>query len=242
MIRSVLRLLPPLLLLSLLAACAPPPIPYDRAATPPVHSIAVVQPGFPDDPAVIVAASPGASFGLVGALIDAALTAEREKRFAAAIKPIGLAPRDEFTQALLAAVSAQGYEARLMPLKRRQGGYVDELKPDAGPPVDAWLDCYVGGWGYLAAGTGDSTPYRPILSLGCQLVRTSDHRKLMRDIVWYNPLSSSMASRQQAVTLAPDSRYAFTTSDALDADPARAVAGIRDSFTRSAGAIGELLK
>lgn len=242
MIRSVLRRLPPLLLLGLLAACSAPPIPYDRAATPQVHSIAVVQPGFPDDPSVIVAASPGASFGLVGALIDAAVTAEREKRFTAAIKPIGLAPRDEFTRDLLAAVAAQGYDTRLMPLKRPQTGFVAELKPDSGPPVDAWLDCYVGGWGYLAAGTGDSTPYRPIMSLGCQLVRTSDHRKLMRDIVWYNPLSINVATRQQAVTLAPDPRYAFTTSDALDAAPAQAVEGIRDSFTRTTQAVGGLLK
>lgn len=242
LLHCILRRITPLALLLPFAACVVPPIPYDRTATPELHHIAVLSPGFRDQPTVFVAASPGRSFGLIGALIDAGVQAKRESRFTEAIGHTTLKPRQEFTDALLTAIAAQGYSVQLIPITHPEEGFATDYKPAAGAIADAWLDCYAGSWGYLAAGTADSTPYRPMLAARCQLVRPSDHKVLMRDTVWYNPLSPVGSGAAQVVTIAPDPRFVFTTSDDLDADPARAAEGVRTSITAVTGAIGKLLQ
>ena len=240
--QHVFRRLSPFALLLPFAACAVPPIPYDRTATPEVHSIAVLSPGFRDKPTVFVAASPGRSFGLIGGIIEAGIEANRESRFAEAIGHTDIKPRQEFTDALLAAVTAQGYSTQLVPVNHPEDGFATDYKPAADITADAWLDCYAPNWGYLAAGTADTTPYRPMLAARCELVRPADRKVLMRDTVWYNPLSMNGGAASQSVTIAPDPRFAFVTSDDLDADPAKAVDGVRTSFTHVTGAIGRLLQ
>jgi hypothetical protein len=178
----------------------------------------------------------------VGALIEAGVQSKRESRFAEAIARTTLKPRQEFTDALLTAVAAQGYDVRLIPIAHPESGFASDYKPAVGITTDAWLDCFAANWGYLAAGTADATPYRPMLAARCELVRPSDHKVLMRDTVWYNPLSLVGSGAAKMVTIAPDPHFAFTTSDDLDADPARAAEGVRASIAGVTGAIGKLLQ
>ena len=65
-----------------LSACASKPeIPFDRATAGAIKTIAVVPPAMPDDGSVVLASTVGQSFGLVGALVDAGMAANRDSHF-----------------------------------------------------------------------------------------------------------------------------------------------------------------
>ena len=93
-------------------------------------------------------------------------------------------------------------------------------------------------YGYLAAGTGDSSPYRPRIAVNCKLIRASDAKLLMEDKVLYNPLGTV----SKVVSLSPDPNYSFTDFDALTASPDKATEGLKVAFGQTADAIATLLQ
>lgn len=222
--------------LFLLAACAQPAIPYDRGGTSPVHSIAVLTPRWPDKPVAILASNVGQNFGLIGALAEAAMAESRKSKLVDILAAHHFVASDHFADYLRKAIATDGYKVVPVTTARPDGDYLAHYPPV--PDVDAWLDCVGEAWGYLAAGIGDDTPYRPVVMLKCRLVRTSDDAVLMRDHIWYNPLGHMT----DFVALAPDPSIAFATFDTLTADPDHAVAGIDLALHVSAAAVGTLLK
>ena len=120
----VLRLTSALAVLALgLSACASiPEIPYDRSSAADVKTIGVVTPGFPDDASVVVAATPGQSFGLIGALIDAGIESNHEARLKAILEKENFSAKDRFMQSLTTGLEARGYAV---------------VAPDADDAVDA---------------------------------------------------------------------------------------------------------
>ena len=229
-----------LALLLLPVGCGAPPIPYDRAAGAPVATVGFLTPSMSDRPTVCVWGGPGQMFGLVGAIAEAAVLSAREARLVEALASRQFAARPLFIERVSAAIGAQGYRVVPVAVERTKRDFLESYGGlPAGP--DAWLDCFFVEWGYLAAGVGDSTPYRPYANVTCRLVRAADGTVLMRDRVIYNwPLGRPPPN--PVITIPPDPQYSFVTSDQLVADPERAVQGIDAAFRAAAEAFGTVLK
>ena len=227
-------------LLFLLSACAVPVIPYDRGANP-VKTLAVLSPGWPTaGPTALLASSPAQSFGLVGALVGAAIQANLDSKFRDSIAPQNFDGQAIFRTKMIAALKARGYEVVEASARTDRTDFLADsygnLAADAKP--DAYLDCIVARFGYVAAGVSDAAPYRPFLGLRCRMTQAGGSTVLMRDTIIYNPLVNAAGF----VGLSPDPAYVFTNSELLFADPAKAVMGMQDAIDRVTDALGTLLK
>jgi hypothetical protein len=223
----------------LVAACAPPKVPYDRSDG--VKTIGLVTPRFPDGPVVFLASSVGQSFGLIGALIDAGMQADREAKFKAVLEQQKFSTPEVFLQALTAELQARGYTVIVIPLQREGTEFTAKYPANAEPKVDAYLDLVAYSYGYIAAGIGDSTPYRPAFALKTRLVSAKNAALLMQDSIVYNPVRPAAGSTEY-ITIAPDPSYGFANFDALMADPEKAVKGLQIATEQSAQAVGKLLQ
>lgn len=223
----------------LLAACASQPIiPFDKSTAGTIKTIGVVTPNMPEQPSVWLASDIGQSFGLVGALIDAGLENKRGSDFWKEIDGANRPPRTSFNTALSDALTAQGYTVKAIDVKRSTD-FLKTYPKDQG--VDAYLDIsfVLRGYGYVAAGMHDATPYRPFAYVNCRLVRASDNAVLMQDVVVYNyVLPSGIIT--PGVSLSPDPAYNFVDFDALKANPPEATKGLHDSLKQVANAIANL--
>ena len=231
-----------LLLLTVSGCATPPAIPFDRTSARDIKTVGILAPAFPNQPTAFFAASPGASFGLIGALIDAGIQADREKRLTAVLKSEQFDADTAFTAPLAEAVEAQGYAVALLPVERvKKDGFLEKYPSTDETNVDAYLDVIVLDYGYMAAGTHDSTPYRPRVTMRCQLVRASDSTVLMQDAVVYNPLGGPRR-QDTTVTLTPDPAYSFSNMSTLEASPNQAAEGLEVALGKVASAVGALLQ
>jgi len=238
MVRTLLRLALSLAVLFVSACASHTEIPFDRAAATDVKRIGVVQPAFPTNSSVILATTVGQSFGLIGALVDAGLKSNREQHIDTLLMEQKFGPKAEFSGALKTALQNRGYEAvDVAPIRKGNefvapGAYVGQ------PPVDAYLDIVVRNYGFLAAGTASSAPYRPIIYLQCRLVSAKDPtRVLMFDTILVNPLGTP----KDAVTVSAPEAYAFVDFDTLMGDPVRAAEGLAKAIDLSADTVGTVL-
>lgn len=225
-------------LLVLVVGCAPPKVPYDRNDN--IKTIGVVTPRFPDGPTVFLASTVGRSFGLIGALIDAGMQADRETKFKAVLQEHNFSAHDVFMQSLKSELEARGYAVTTVEMQRDTADFATKYPRENEPKVDAYLDLVTVNYGYVAAGIADGTPYRPAFAIKVRLVSAKDTALLMQDSVVYNPVGPSGA-RAEFVTIAPDPAYGFVNFDALMADPAKAVAGLQTATVQSAQTVGKLL-
>jgi hypothetical protein len=223
----------------LVAACAPPKVPYDRSEE--VRTIGVVTPRFPDGPVVFLASSVGQSFGLIGALIDAGMQADREAKFKAVLDQQKFSTPDVFMQALTGELQARGYTVVVIPMTREGTEFAGKYPVGQEPKVDAYLDLVAYNFGYVAAGIRDAAPYRPIFALKARLVSAKNAALLMQDSIVYNPIRP-VAGSAEFVTIAPDPEYGFTNFDALMADPTKALKGLQIATEQSAQTVGKLLQ
>jgi hypothetical protein len=221
-----------------LAACATQPaIPYDRAAATDNRTIGLLTPGLPSGPTSFLASSPGRSFGLIGALVDATLQSNRDSDLKKILQDRPLDVRAHFIEQLTKNLEEKGYKVVPVTADGTRNSLLKKY-PDPVTGIDSYLDVAIPVYGYLATGIGDETPYRPWLSSTVKLVRSSDSLVLMQDVVLYN----SIGETQNAVTLSPDPRFAFVNwSDTRD-DPEKVADGVAEAAARTAAAIGNLLK
>lgn len=223
------------------ASCATPEIPYDRAAEN-VKTIGIIEPGLPDGPTVVLASTVGQSFGLVGALVDAGLQAARDSKFQGALDDASYSERERFVASVKIALEMRGYVVVPVSATRAKAtAFMTKYPPKADANVDGYLDLVVGNYGYVSAGIGDSTPYRPSMSVRVKLVRADDAKVLMEDAVVYNPVGPAIAGAR-AVTISPNPVYSFKDFDTLMGDRADAVKGLQDSVDQTAQTISTLLK
>lgn len=222
-----------------LAGCAgQPSIPFDRSSAGNIKTIGILTPGFPPGPKVVLASTVGQSFGLVGLLVDKGMETNREATFSSLMAGQRYSAADAFSLALAAALKSEGYEVELIPVTRPDPNhFLEDYRIATNIKVDAYLDTFVGAYGYVAAGITDSNPYRPIFSLGCKLVRVPDSTVLMQDFIVYNPVNP----RGNVITLSPNPNYQFVDFDQLAADPKKTLAGLDDAVTESAKAVAKLL-
>lgn len=224
-----------------LAACATPEIPYDRDAAKDIKTIGVITPRFPTDPSVHLASTPGQSFGLIGALVDAGIQSSRETRFKSMVQSQNFVAESAFLASLTTSLQAAGYQTSAVTLKHDQNDFVAVYPKDRVPQVDAFLDVVVSSYGYAAAGVMNDTPFRPWVTLKVRMVGAKDSAVLMQNTVTYNPIGPGIA-RGKAISIAPNPAYQFQTSDMLMGDPPRAVEGMRSSLDQTAQTIAQLLK
>ena len=225
----------------LLTACAshPAAIPFDRSSAGDIKTIGVLTVSMYDKPTVKLATDIGQSFGLVGVMVNDELQNARNKAFWKSIEVDKNQPQTTFADALTASLRDHGFNVKSIYFARSNAKFLTQYPPVANTQVDAYLDViFMGvGYGYIAAGMGDSTPYRPFVRLDFRLVRASDSSVLIQDTVFYNAINGS----DKIVTLAADPAYTFVDFDALQADPKEALAGMNDSLRQTANAIGNLL-
>lgn len=223
----------------LLLGCAmPPKVPFDRTAGD-VKSIGIITPSFPDSPTVVLASTVGQSFGLIGGLIDAAMQADREAKFKGLLEEQKFSTQDRFVEFLVKDLQATGYTVSMIPAKREGNAFAKQYPTDSPSKVDAYLDLVTLRYGYVAAGVGSSTPYRPFFIVQTRLVSARDSSLLMQDNVIYN---SIRPGGDEAITIAPDPAYGFANFDALMGDPKTATTGLQIAAEQSAQAIGKLLR
>ncbi len=225
---------------ALLAACQTPAIPYDRAAD--IKTIGVLPVRVPQRATVFVAATPGRSFGLIGALVDAGIQSNREDRLAKATAGLNFQGQTKFDEYLTAGLQAQSYTVKPIDLGTGRTSFLKTYPDGKADGVDAYLDILGVDFGYLAAGISDSSPYRPFMWVRCQLVRASDGSILMQDVVQYNPLDMGYGVQKGIVTVAPDPQYSFPDITALEAQPDKAVAGMDAALKGTADTVAKLLK
>jgi hypothetical protein len=222
-----------------LAGCAgTPAIPYDRSTAAEIKTIGVLTPRFPDGPRVVLASTVGQSFGLIGALVDAGMQANRQSSFSSLLAGQRFSVADSFQPNLVSALQAHGYAVELIPVTRDKPGFLPDYHVATNVKVDAYLDINPVAYGYLAAGVTATAPYRPFFVINCQLVRAADGAVLMRDAIVYNPINP----RGGVITIAPDPAYQFVDFDTLMADPPRSVAGLNEALTQTAQSVGNLLR
>lgn len=224
---------------SILAGCAGnPEVPYDHSSNSSVKTVAVLTPSFPSGPAVVLASSVGQSFGLIGALVDSGMENSRENKFNGLLASQSFSLPDTFMQDVGQALQAQGYQMTAQPVTRAKADFLEQYPAVAEAKGDVYLDMVVVSYGYIAAGIGSSTPYRPSFSVRCKLVRARDNVVLMQDTIVYNPIGPT----SNMVTIAPDADYVFKDFDSLMADPPKAVQGLQVAVQKTTQDIGVLLR
>lgn len=238
MLRSFRVLLSLVFVASVCACQTLPQIPYDRVSAGNPKAVRVLTPAAPGRASVVLAATVGQSFGLIGALIDAGMQSNRESDFEKITAARSFSGKDVFLRKTLEALKAGGYDAAEGPITRTERGFMKAYPSATDLPADAYLDISMN-YGYLAAGM--STPYRPFIYAECRMVRASDKAVLMQRTIAYNVLNT-VNIPETAVTIAPDPAYEFKDFDALIADPDRAVQGLDAALGQVAAATATLLR
>ena len=226
------------LALAFLGGCVHhPEIPFEKTANN-IKTIGILTPGVPSGPGVILATTVGRSFGIIGALVDAGMTASRDSQFDDELKRQNFAFEDAVTKSLSDRLTAAGYTVSTVPVTRKPTDFVKSYPKADDAKVDAYLDVYYAGYGYIAAGIGSETPYRPGVALRVRLVRARDTAVLMEDTIIYNPIGTPV----DTVTIAPDPDDLFQDFDALKANPEHATKGLSKAIDQTSDTIVKLLQ
>ncbi|MBX3504899.1 MAG: hypothetical protein KF895_05430 [Parvibaculum sp.] len=228
--------------LLMLAGCATQPaIPFDSSSAGQIKTIGILTPDIPTGPSAILASSVGQSFGLIGALVDAGMQSSRESDLKSMLNSRQFVAHDKLMAGVTASLEAQGYEVRRVSVARSERGEFLKTYPLSNTEkVDAYLDIVMRGYGYIAAGITDGTPYRPIVETRVRLVSAKDSSVLMEDVIFYNRLNATYETTN--VTISPDPAYSFSDFSSLERDPDKAVEGLDIAFAKSTEAIATLLR
>lgn len=220
------------------AACATPYVatPYDRA-TANVQQIALVDDSAPDGAIAYEVASMGSNFGLIGALVDAGIQAERRAALNKALGTVSFDAESRLEARLNERLRADGYQVATMTNPARTKREFLVSYPTATGEHDAYLDVVVIDYGYLSAGAFQ--PFRPYATATVRLVSAEDPTRILMDNrIAYN----AMGAAEGIITLTPNPQFAFKNREELLADPARTAAGIEDALTQVADTAAQLLR
>ena len=224
----------------MLAACATPYVatPYDRAASN-VRVVTVIDDSADDAAIAYEVASMGSNFGLIGALVDAGIQAERRAALNRALTGAGFDGETVFETRLTERLGAEGYEVAVQTAdtpRDKRDFLVSYPTPEG--PVEAYIDVVVGHYGYLSAGAFE--PFRPSVAAKVRLVSAADPTKVLMDNrIVYNVMNTEGAG---AITLTPNPAYEFKNREELLADPGRTAAGIQDALHQVADTAAQLLR
>ncbi len=222
-----------------LGACATPYVatPYDRADAN-VRSIAIMDDSAHDEAIAYEVASVGSNFGLIGALVDAGIQAERRGAVNRALASANFDGEDVLERRLIQRLGGEGYQVAVHegPARAKRAFMVSYPGPEGA--TDAYLDIVVDHYGYLSPGAFQ--PFRPSASVKVRLVSAADPTKILMDNwIVYNVIAGSATG---VITLAPNPEYEFQNREQLLADPQRMAAGIEDALNQVADTAVQLLR
>lgn len=236
-----------------LAGCVTPyqPVPFDRTATP-VSKIAVVDNTLPPEVGtqklatngqnmMSAASSAGLAGLLVGAVaagIEAGIEAGQRERIQKALASQSFNGEAIFDAALEDALKGQDYTVSTIGIPRTKTRELVVVPAnetvEAGSAV---LDTLGFNYGYQLV--GNSTQWRPFVTLHVRMVDHKDPKKILLDNqITYNPVVKSAVT----VSIPVDETFAFQKIDDLEADPAKAAEGLKAALQATAKATADLLR
>jgi hypothetical protein len=224
----------------LLTACATPYVatPYERASSN-VQAVTIIDDSAEDKAIAYEVASMGSNFGLIGALVDAGIQAERRGALNRALDSAAFDGEAVFEARVAERLSAQGYKVTVQTVdtpREKREFLVSYPTPEGS--VDAYLDVVISHYGYLSAGAFQ--PFRPSVAAKVRLVSASDPTKVLMDNrIVYNVMNTEGSG---AITLTPNPAYEFKNREELLTDPARTAAGIQDALHQVADTAAQLLR
>ncbi|MEM0929783.1 MAG: hypothetical protein AAGI89_10890 [Pseudomonadota bacterium] len=165
--------------------------PYERDRAG-VDDVGLLDDSMPDQPRVGQAASAGSSFGLIGALVDAGVQANRQSRINKLVEENPVDAEAMLEKAITEKLGALGYNVSLIELPEEEREKRELLESYDGlttsEPVEAYLDLVTTAFGYLSSGVGK--PWRPTVNVDVRLVSVDDGEVLMENKLSYNPLAA----------------------------------------------------
>lgn len=221
------------------AACASPYVatPYERAANN-IRSISVMDDAADDNAIAYEVASIGRNFGLLGAIVDAGIQAERQAAVNRTLDGVSFDGETIFERRLASRLMSEGYQVTVRENSPRAKRAFVVSYPTADGSTDAYLDVVVGHHGYLSAGAFQ--PFRPSATAQVRLVSASDPTKILMDNrIVYNGMTAADAG---VITLTPNPAYEFKNREEVLADPAKMAAGIEDALNQIADTAAQLLR
>lgn len=214
-----------------LAGCAAKPVVIDRAAMAGVRRIAVPTVGFPADADVQVRNPVARNFGLVGLITENVMRSNRIGAMKAALAARGFDPRGHFQTALTERLTARGLTVLPEAADATRGDFLPTYS--AGGDRDAVLDTWVSQYGFIALSDISDAPFRPHVTLSTRLVHARDKSVLMQDTVVIDGVVEPASPRGGP----PLGASTFKTFAEMEADPDRAVAGLRAALTAAADGV-----
>ena len=200
---------------------------FNRDIHATVKTIAVLE-THPTRTSVFMLNHPGASFGLIGALVAAGDQASKEKKFHSTMDQAGFEPLAYFKERLTAKMSERGYtlvwpESQVQTSKTKRGPFGLRTTYPHAHAADAQLDVNFGFVGYAAAGATDGSPYRPTVTIGARLVGADGKQNYYTDYFAYN----NVFNLATAVALNGDPQYSYPGFDELHAAGTASIEGLR---------------
>jgi hypothetical protein len=190
-----------------------------------IDTIGLLTPYIPGSPSVPMLANAGIGFGLVGAVIEAGIRGERERKLIQALAGKDL--RGTWIASLRTALEAAGYRVVDVPVARPGMRFL-AARPEGA--AEALLDVVIFEYGLRAV--SPAAPFRPYAMVRVRLT-AGDGRTLFEDFIMLNAGGIDGLSTQ--VTSAPG--HEIATSSEFESQPARAAAAVDEAIRACAEAI-----
>ncbi|MBS0366062.1 MAG: hypothetical protein JSR67_09590 [Proteobacteria bacterium] len=224
----------------MLSACASfPTQELDKASNTSLHVIAVAPIGMPDKPMVTIVNAVGNSFGLIGAVVEAARASNASNEAVNELASGGLAYKAQLPADIESSLKAAGFEVQMLQGARAANQTASFLTTlPAAPGADAVLDLYVSYFGYEAAGA--QSAYRPAVHLEARLLDAKTQKVIFADQIYYNNFMPAAAKK--AITIEPDAQAVFADRAAMRAAPADVARWLRVAQKAVADGLANQLK
>jgi hypothetical protein len=222
-----------LLLAALLAGCATR-VPLDPQAAGTVRRLGVLPAALPEGPTSLLRHSPGQQFGLIGAIADEILRAERERGLRGALAGRGFDVGARWQAILADSLRGAGFVVVALPATRGGGRFLEAYPP---AEVDAVLDVVITAYGYQAPHI--VAPFHPHARVRTRLA-TPQGRPLMEETFEFGP--EQMVDFGVLTFIASSPRNAFMHSGQVATDPDRIVAGLEEAMAAIAVRIAGTLQ
>jgi outer membrane murein-binding lipoprotein Lpp len=237
----------------MLAGCVTPyqPVPFDRTATP-VSKIAIVDNTLPSEVGtqkmatngqnmMSAASSAGLAGLLVGAVaagIEAGIESGQRERIQKALATQNFNGEAIFDVALEEALKGNNYSVSTIAIPRTKARELVVVPSnEAAEAGSAVLDTL--GFNYGFQLVGNSTQWRPFVTMHVRMVDHKDPKKILLDnMITYNPVVKSAVT----VSIPVDESFAFQKIEDLEADPVKAAAGLKAAIEATAKATADLLR
>ena len=162
----------------LLVSCGTAPVVFDRTNLASVKHMAILTPGFPDQPTVAVLPP---TYGALFLIINSIQESNRSSEFAGFLARAQINPEVEFSKSLVSCLHDAGVQPLPLPVDPRRKTLLKEYSSVATQGADAVLDVVVTRYGYYAV--TNAAPFKPNIVMQARLVDAHSRAVLMQDTI-----------------------------------------------------------